>query len=96
VAGAPRTERPGAPDPEFASGRNMAAACVACHGAHGISANEEWPNIAGQQSGYLAKQLANFRGGLRDSAVTGQAAKNLSDSDIELLVRYFSALEPRH
>ena len=88
-----KTLRTGAPAAEHASGRNSAAACVACHGSRGISANEEWPNIAGQQAGYLAKQLADFRDGRRDSAIMSRVAAKLSDSEIELLAGYLSALE---
>ncbi|MDP1603511.1 MAG: c-type cytochrome [Legionella sp.] len=38
-----------------------AALCVACHGPKGNSTNPEWPNIAGQHSAYLNKQLHDFK-----------------------------------
>ncbi|MGQ0698250.1 MAG: c-type cytochrome [Panacagrimonas sp.] len=75
------------------TGRNAAAVCTGCHGARGISANEEWPNIAGQQARYLAKQLTDYREGRRENLIMSQVAKRLGDSEIEALAAYFSALD---
>ena len=35
------------------AGEAKSGACVACHGPAGISPNPDWPNLAGQQEGYL-------------------------------------------
>ncbi|MGB5606715.1 MAG: c-type cytochrome, partial [Gammaproteobacteria bacterium] len=39
------------------AGKAKAATCAGCHGMAGISNNPLWPNLAGQQSGYLVKQM---------------------------------------
>ncbi len=75
------------------AGKAKAQACAACHGANGISANPEWPNLAGQHAGYIAKQLADFKSGelRKDPVMSGQAA-NLSPQDMADLGAYFATL----
>jgi len=79
-------------DPE--AGKAKASMCAGCHGPNGISANPLWPNLAGQQPGYLIKQLKAFRDGTRKDPMMEPMAKNLSDKDIEDLAAYFSSLKP--
>ena len=71
-----------------------AQACVACHGKAGVSANPEWPNLAGQHATYLADQITAFRDGTRDNPAMAPFVKNLSDADIAALAKYFASLEP--
>lgn len=78
---------------DVAAGKALAPSCTACHGTSGISANPMWPNLAGQQPGYLAKQLRAFRDGTRTDPMMNPLTKNLSDEDIENLASYFSSLE---
>lgn len=78
-----------------AGGRNAAAVCTACHGARGISGNEEWPKLAGQQAAYLKKQLLDYRDGRRDSLIMARVVRGLSDAQIDLLAGYFSSLPSR-
>jgi cytochrome c553 len=51
------------------AGADKAAACAACHGADGNSADPQYPKIAGQHETYLARQLALFKDGTRDNAI---------------------------
>jgi cytochrome c553 len=51
-----------------------------------------WPNLAGQQAGYLAKQLQAFRNGSRTDPMMNPMAKPLSDADINNLAAYYSSL----
>lgn len=77
------------------AGKAKAGACAACHGAQGISANPLWPNLAGQQEQYLAKQLKDFKSGSRkDPLMTSQAA-GLPEDDIANLAAYFGSLSCR-
>ncbi len=46
---------------DAAAGKSKSTVCAACHGAEGISANDLWPNLAGQKPGYLTKQMKAFR-----------------------------------
>ena len=39
--------------------------CTACHGNAGISSSPIYPNLAGQKSVYLVKQLKDFQSGAR-------------------------------
>lgn len=77
---------------DAAAGKAKAASCAGCHGANGISSNPMWPNLAGQQSGYLIKQMKAFRDGTRDDPMMSPMAKPLSDADIENIAAYYSSL----
>lgn len=70
----------------------QAAVCAGCHGPAGISPNPDWPNIAGQNKGYLVASLKAFRDGGRSNPLMSPIAKNLSDADIDTLATHFSAL----
>ena len=76
------------------AGENAAAYCIACHGMRGISANSEWPNIAGQQAQYLLQQLQAFRDGKRDSLIMQNIVADYSDERLRDLAAYYSQLEP--
>ena len=75
-----------------ASGHNRAGYCVSCHGMKGVSANDEWPNLAGQQARYLENQLLAFRNGTRDSGLMQTVIADLSEQDLAALAAYFSQL----
>ena len=77
---------------DIAAGKNLAARCSACHGVAGISANPQWPNLAGQKNIYLMDQIKAFRDGKRESALMAPMAQGLSDEDIENIAAYFSSL----
>jgi len=73
----------------------LANTCVACHGAKGISNNTNWPNLAGQKSGYLEAQLRAFRDGIRLDPLMNSTVKGLSDQDLKSLAQHFSSLTPK-
>ncbi len=75
------------------AGKRKAVACVSCHGAAGISNSPIWPNLAGQKSAYLEKQLKAFRAGERKDAMMNAMAKPLSDQDIKDIAAYYSSLK---
>ena len=77
---------------DAAAGKVKAATCAGCHGKAGISNNPLWPNLAGQQPGYLVKQLQAFREGRRTDPLMGPMAKPLSDEDISNLAAWYSSL----
>jgi len=70
-----------------------AATCKACHGPAGVSANDLWPNLAGQKEGYIVKQLHAFREGSRVDPLMSPVSKMLSDDDIKQLAAYYSHLK---
>lgn len=70
-----------------------AALCMACHGPQGNSTNPDWPNIAGQHSTYLNKQLQDFKQGKSRTAPTMAAiVANLSNEDMAELANYYAKL----
>ena len=81
----------GAADVE--AGKAKASVCAGCHGLNGISGNIQWPNLAGQQEGYLINQIKAFRDGSRRDPLMSPMVKGLSDADIEDLAAYYHSLK---
>ena len=77
-----------------ADGATKAAVCAACHGPKGISVNPLWPSLAGQQEAYLAKQIKEFRDGVRVEATMQPFVANLTDQDVADLAVYYASLSP--
>ena len=65
-------------------------ACVACHGADGISVVEDAPNLAGETNIYIETQLKAFRSGKRASPVMAPLASGLSDTEIRDLANWYA------
>lgn len=67
------------------------ALCSACHGQQGISANPDWPNLAGQHTGYLIKQLKDYKQGTtrHDPTMTAIVA-SLNEEEIRDLATFYS------
>ncbi len=76
---------------DAAAGKVLAKNCVACHGETGIGSNPAWPNIAGQQPGYLVNVLKAFKAGLRKDPMMAGVSRGLSDTDIANLAAYYAA-----
>ncbi len=76
---------------DAAAGKAKSAVCAACHGPTGVSANPMWPNLAGQQEQYLAKQIKAFRDGDRKDPMMSPMAMGLSDDDVANLAAYYAA-----
>ena len=75
------------------AGRAKALMCQACHGLDGLSKVPDAPNIAGQTEPYIVTQLQAYKSGARKNDAMSVIAPSLSDSDIEDLAAYFSAIE---
>ena len=76
---------------DLAAGKTKAAACAACHGADGNSANPEWPKLAGQHEKYMVKQLADFKAGERNNAMMAPMAAGLSEQDMADIAAYYGS-----
>ncbi|HEX9183248.1 MAG TPA: c-type cytochrome [Burkholderiales bacterium] len=70
------------------------ARCSICHGLEGESASPIFPRLAGQHPEYIAKQLADFKSGLRKGTMNEQA-QTLSDADMKALGAYFGRMKPK-
>lgn len=76
------------------AGEAKSVTCSACHGKGGISSNTNWPNLAGQQEGYLVKSIKDFRDGIRTEVTMQPFMKDLTDQDVADLAAYFTELSP--
>ncbi|RKW18846.1 MAG: cytochrome c4, partial [Cardiobacterium sp.] len=79
---------------DIKAGEEKAMVCVACHGPGGVSANPDWPSLAGQGQKYIEKQLKDFKSGERPNMVMQPQAGLLSDEDIVNVAAYFAAQTP--
>jgi len=73
-------------------GKKKSTPCAACHGAEGISASPEFPNLAGQYADYLETALKHYKNGKRKNPIMAEQVKGLSHKDILDLAAYFSSL----
>lgn len=76
---------------DAAAGKTKSAVCASCHGQAGVSSNPLWPNLAGQQEQYLAKQIKDFRDGARNNPMMSPMAAALNDDDIANLAAFYAA-----
>jgi cytochrome c553 len=67
------------------------AACQACHGAAGVSVSPDIPNLAGQKSAYLLKQLQAFHQGERKNELMQAIAAQLTEADMHALAAFWSS-----
>ncbi len=77
---------------DAAAGKARAASCAGCHGAQGISANDTWPNLAGQHAVYLARILGAYKSGDQRDVVMTPIAHELSDADVQNLAVHYAQL----
>jgi cytochrome c553 len=75
-----------------AGSKTHAANCASCHGATGISPNDTWPNLAGQNAAYLVRILGAYKSGDQTDVMMSPLAKTLGDSDIQNLAAYYAGL----
>lgn len=76
---------------DAAAGKTKSAVCAGCHGADGNSVNPEWPKLAGQNAGYLVKQLEDFKDGKRTNATMAPMAAPLSAEDMQDVSAWFTS-----
>ncbi|MDN6180007.1 MAG: cytochrome c4 [Halomonas subglaciescola] len=75
---------------DASAGKEMAQSCAACHGDNGVSQMGTFPNLAGQQASYLAKQIMDIRDDERPvPQMTGQV-DDFSDQDAWDVAAYFA------
>jgi len=68
-------------------------ACVACHGAQGVAApGGIFPTLAGLSGEYMAKQLTDYRSGVRNHPLMTAIAKGMTDDEIGQVAKYYASL----
>ena len=79
------------PQDAVGRGATLALNCTMCHGAQGMSISNS-PNLAGQYSEVIVKQLEDYRNGHRSSPIMEAIAQTLSEQDVQDLAAYYSYL----
>jgi len=78
---------------DAAAGKAKAVTCNACHGANGISAIPNYPNLAGQKEAYLVKQMKAFKDKSRKDPTMNAMAAPLSDADMANIAAHYSGMK---
>jgi cytochrome c553 len=76
---------------DIKAGEEKATACVACHGASGVSVNPMFPTLAGQHADYMVQVLNAYKSGKRKNPIMQGTVAALSDEDIVNLAAYFAS-----
>lgn len=79
---------------DAARGKTLTTTCVTCHGADGKALMPMYPNLAGQDQGYLLMSLQEFKkgaAGTRNNAIMAGMVAMLSDQDMADLAAYYAA-----
>jgi cytochrome c553 len=74
-------------------GKVKSPSCVYCHGAIGISENEAYPSLAGQNAQYLYNAMKAYQNGERKgplSEMMGAQLKMLNDDDLRDVAAFYS------
>jgi cytochrome c553 len=82
------------------AGAEVAQGCLACHGETGIAPDPKFPNLAGQSSIAIYKQLHDYKSGSRVNEIMTGMAQALEDPDIVNVANYYAsstarALDPK-
>ncbi len=87
-------EHPPAPSIVLTGKKPTGMACGSCHLMSGRG-HPESADLAGMASGYLARQMADFKSGARrDAAPMNAIAKGISDEDARQASEWFASLKP--
>jgi cytochrome c553 len=78
--------------PEGATEADAPDACVSCHGADGISAALDAPNLAGEVNIYIDTQLKAFRTGRRTHEIMSTVAAGMTDEEIRAVSDWYAAI----
>ena len=70
---------------------DKAAVCSACHGENGVPIDKSYPNIFGQNEGYIYIELRDMKKGARKNEQMAPIVENMSREDMLALAAYFAA-----
>jgi hypothetical protein len=102
-AGEAKAAVPGKPKVDIAAGEALysagdatrgVVACITCHGPKGQSAAGTWPKLAAQHPAYVARQLKNYKEGVRVNAIMMGMAAALTDQDMQNIAAYLAQQQP--
>ena len=72
-------------------GKASSQLCQGCHGVVGLSVEDLIPNLAGQYSLYLAKEVHNFQTMERKHQIMNAMAQTISDEELLDATAYFAS-----
>ena len=82
----------GQPSDVAGRGASLALAqCTMCHGPQGMTQSNA-PNLAGQYADVIAKQLADYRNGDRNSSIMQALAAAISETQVHEIAAYYASL----
>jgi len=73
------------------AGKAKSQLCQGCHGEDGNSLTTLIPKLAGQNEGYIIKQVHNFQAGVRKHAIMNDLAMTVNDADLADIAAYFAS-----
>lgn len=77
------------------NGRKIAqGVCAGCHGPNGVSASDDYPDLAGQNAMYIMSALQAYRNKTRNVQVMNDVASKLTGQDIADVAAYYDSLAP--
>ena len=76
---------------EIAAGAENSVTCQACHGAAGIAASAQWPNLAGQHASYLLETMLQYKNGERQNAVMMPLVAALDEDTLAEIAAFYAA-----
>ena len=79
---------------DASAGQGKSVVCSACHGTNGNSSNSQYPSLAGQVPGYIARQLDKFKSGIRSNPIMGSMVQLLTEEDMADLDAWYSSQQP--
>jgi cytochrome c553 len=78
---------------DVTAGKAQSMVCASCHGQDGATAiDPSYPQLAGQNERYLARQLNMFQSGERDVALMTAQLIGKSEQDLDDLAAYYASL----
>ena len=72
--------------------RDLIGECMACHGEDGIAKDKDVPHLAGQNFGYLVKQMQDFQAGRRPHREMRVMSRQMSADEMREIADYYAAL----
>lgn len=82
------------PTGDAAAGRKVALrVCQVCHGINGIAKRPDAANLAGQDPGYIFRQLAAFRSGERKNDTMGPVSHMLSEQQMRDVAAFYGDIK---
>lgn len=73
------------------AGREKSTTCQACHGAEGIAAAAQWPNLAGQHASYLYEAMLQYKRGDRNAPTMAPLVSQLDEATLREIAAFYAS-----